>query len=71
MENTNDSKFDDDFNCEGGIIWGKSTPSSLINKKKYDVSNEEEEDEIYYEPYFDSEQEIPDGYEWESYTEIH
>jgi hypothetical protein len=70
MEKTNDSKLEDDFNCEGGITWGKSTPSS-INKKKYEFSNQNAEEGIYYEPHFNNEMEIPYDYEWESYTETH
>lgn len=69
MENKNENKFEDDFNCEGGI-WGKSTPC-LKDNKKFDVTNENGEEESYSEPHCDYEQEIPYDYEWESYTETH
>ncbi|HEY8890187.1 MAG TPA: hypothetical protein VIM70_08005 [Clostridium sp.] len=60
MENTNDIKLEDDFNCEGGI-WRKSTSYSM-DKEKYDFINENGEEESYCEPYFEYEREIPDDY---------
>ncbi|NNU78155.1 hypothetical protein [Clostridium estertheticum] len=61
MENTNDTKFEDDFLCEEDIILGKSEPSSIKNNN-YVVINENGEEESFCEPQFEYEREIPEDY---------
>lgn len=61
MKEINNIEIDDDFNCEGYIILGKSEPSSIKNNN-YDVINENGEEESYSEPHFEYEREIPDDY---------